>query len=295
MAGPTDQLVVSRWLAANPILPDGPDVNSLEAVVQLITGIPFASVISGGLGLDAACKFTDLRQWKSTSGNVGCRFRVEGGAGGSTECAIIMNRTTGFLHFYKNNGSEASPVWYGGFWIDVKNSHMKITYGVDPFDGGASPPDPYTLITKQYADDNYAAIGGGGGGGSSVLFQGYHSMTGIGAGDNQVPDWTEVHDPEGIHTPGSPNLVIPAGGGSYTILLTCQPGGAASGSTVTYLKLYNGAAYLTGQGARNWSGYLQTAHLHQVFAFSGAEAINAKVNNSNEYASARIDITILEA
>ena len=109
MPSPSDQLVATRWLASQAVLPAGPDINNFEAVVKLITGIPYASVITNGLGLDAACRFTAIRPFKSTTGDIGIRLRVEGGAAGSQECAILLGRTDGKLHVYANNGPRPLP------------------------------------------------------------------------------------------------------------------------------------------------------------------------------------------
>ena len=151
MPSPTDQLVATRWLASQAVLPPGPDVNNLEAVIKLITGIPFASVITNGLGLDAACRFTGNLRSFSASANVGHRFRCEGGTGGDVEVLIYLDRDTGNFRVAKNTGTEAAPVWVTIMSLSQAGKLLVL----------ADPTLDLEVATKQYVDAEILAGGGG--------------------------------------------------------------------------------------------------------------------------------------
>ncbi len=105
--GATDELLAARWHAALTVA-QGPNSNDLEAVVKLITGIPFASAITRGLGLDAACRFRPPIRCLGSSniGNYGLRLRD---ATNSKE--HLLQQINNELNLYENTGTEATPVW----------------------------------------------------------------------------------------------------------------------------------------------------------------------------------------
>lgn len=103
----TTELITSRWNSGLAVS-GGPGINNLEAVIKLITGIPYETVISGGLGLDVECKFTKpvFTKGTSTAGQAGFRCRD---TTNSKDC--IVQVIGNWVHIYDNTGTEASPTW----------------------------------------------------------------------------------------------------------------------------------------------------------------------------------------
>ncbi len=105
--GATDELMSARWHAALTVA-QGPNSNNLEAVVKLITGIPFATGITNGLGLDAACRFAAAVRCtgSSTPGSSGIRLRDS-----TNSKEFLLQQIADELNLYQNTGTETTPVW----------------------------------------------------------------------------------------------------------------------------------------------------------------------------------------
>jgi len=105
--GAADQLLAARWNSAMAVS-GGPDINNLEAAIKLITGIPFASTISVGLGMTAKCQFgLPVRcRGNSTPGSNGVRLRDI-----TNSKEWLIQAIDGNLNLYYNNGSEDSATW----------------------------------------------------------------------------------------------------------------------------------------------------------------------------------------
>ena len=105
--GASDQLLAARWNSGLPVS-GGPDINNLEAVVKLITGIPLASAITVGLGLNAKCQFTSPIRSRGANppGTTGFRFNDT-----TTGIEYLVQNIAGALSIYDNTGSEDSPTW----------------------------------------------------------------------------------------------------------------------------------------------------------------------------------------
>jgi len=105
--GASDQLLAARWNSGMPVS-GGPDINNLEAVLKLISGIPFASAITVGLGLNAKCQFaTPIRtRGTNSAGQTGVRFRDT-----TSGLEWLVQNIAGALSFYNNTGSEDAPTW----------------------------------------------------------------------------------------------------------------------------------------------------------------------------------------
>lgn len=105
--GATDQLLAARWNSGLPVS-GGPDVNGLEAVVKLITGIPLATTISVGLGLNEKCQFTSPVRARGTSGAGSNGYRLRDTT--NSKEWLIQN-VNGANNVYFNTGTEDSPTW----------------------------------------------------------------------------------------------------------------------------------------------------------------------------------------
>ena len=103
----TNELYSARWNSGLAVS-GGPGINDLEAVLKLITGIPLSTVISGGLGLNEECKFTQpvFSKGTSTPGQHGFRLRDTG----NTDDTLVA-QVGDWLNFYYNTGSEGTPTW----------------------------------------------------------------------------------------------------------------------------------------------------------------------------------------
>lgn len=105
--GAQDELKAARWTSALPVS-GGPGLNDLEAVIQLITDITVATQITGTLGLNEKCAFTDpiRSRGANTPGTVGLRLRDT-----TTSLEWLIQNIAGNLKFYNNTGTEDSPSW----------------------------------------------------------------------------------------------------------------------------------------------------------------------------------------
>lgn len=105
--GVSDELLAARWNDGLPVS-GGPGLNDLEAAVKLITGIPFSSTITLGLGLTAKCEFAaPIRaRGSSTVANYGIRLRDT-----TNSKEWLVQNIDGAITLYYNTGTEASPTW----------------------------------------------------------------------------------------------------------------------------------------------------------------------------------------
>ena len=259
MPSPTDQLVATRWLASQAVLPAGPDINNLEAVIKKITGIPYATVITNGLGLDAACRFTGNIRSFSDAASIGHRLRCEGGTGGDVEVLIYLDRDTGNFRVAKNTGTEAAPVWSTIMSLSQAGKLLVL----------ADPTLSLEVATKQYVD---AAVGGGGGGGSSaVIGCALTTSTGSFAFNTPGPiSWdSEEYDSHGFFTPGSPTKVtIPSGqDGIYAVSGFVRPvEGGNQSPYLTLVGLFKGLGNVQELTAYAPAGYKPCGRLFWVLS-----------------------------
>jgi hypothetical protein len=102
------ELLASRWNDGLPVA-GGPGINDLEAVLKLITGIPFATVISGGLGLNEKCQFTGQIWNKASGSGPSGGLRLTDTSGGGRDWLIFPNGDN--IVIYENTGTESVPIW----------------------------------------------------------------------------------------------------------------------------------------------------------------------------------------